>query len=1029
MRRPPLENDGVDPISVSPIRPTTNNDDNTSLLSVDSDLSIGSGSILLTDDHHDSIVDATGDSGESENQDEYSIPEPNITCTRPKGKIIKILYTNADSLLGKRDLLKLRIEQTQPDIIAVTEILPKNMPESGIQDCEWQIEGYSCFLNRNPKRGISIYAAQGLSISLNEELSVHKHEEQIWCNIKFDSRRTLLLGCIYHSPDSSQQNFDELTDMVKKASSMKHDAIIIVGDFNMRSIDWQNWFGKSKNDEEFIELVQDMFLSQLVDKPTRFRHGQKPSLLDLILTNKEELISNLEYHSPLGKSDHVTLCFEVAISADLNLPTTKRLMVNKANFEAIAQVFARTDWDTILQDTNATAAWEIFVQIYKQAIQEHVPMKEIRPRRNKHPLWMNKGLLNAVKRKHWAFQRYQLTGQQAEYDRYKSVRNSTQATSRRLRQELEKSIAESAKHNPKLFWSYVNNKTKTRQGIEVLVDESGNAIEDDLGKANLLNEFLASVFTVEDMTNIPTATVHEIQHHLETPDLTEEVMIKLLKNLKPDKSQGPDQVHPRILREAAEQVAKPLCIIFKKSLDEGILPEDWKRANVTPIFKKGSHKDPSNYRPVSLTSICGKLLEKVIRDQVMDHLQINSLLSGSQYGFRSHRSTVLQLLKVLDDWSDMIDQGCPVDTVYLDFRKAFDTVPHERLLIKMKAYGIAGKILDWVQNFLSHRVQRVVLNGAYSGWRDVTSGIPQGSVLGPLLFIIYINDLPERVNSPTALFADDTKAYRRIASPQDHLTLQDDLNKLWEWSNTWQLGFNVAKCKVLHYGPGNPQQSYSMGDAEDAPIILEDCEEKDLGVTFDNALKFRRHISNICNKANRMVGLVRRSFKFLNGNTFLRLYKALIRPHLEYACSVWNPLLIEDRDKLERVQRRATKLVPSIADRSYSDRLQALDLPSLVHRRMRGDIIQTFKIVKGIEDVPVEDYFAFNTTSRTRGHTLKLAKPRARTSKRSKSFTHRVIDTWNGLPQEVVDAETLNSFKNRLDRFWADHPNKFDFKA
>jgi hypothetical protein len=351
------------------------------------------------------------------------------------------------------------------------------------------------------------------------------------------------------------------------------------------------------------------------------------------------------------------------------------------------------------------------------------------------------------------------------------------------------------------------------------------------------------------------------------------------------------------------------------------------------------------------------------------------------------------------------------------------------MLLKLKAYGITGRAFVWIQSFLENRVQRVQLNGASSSWKKVTSGIPQGSVLGPVLFIIYINDLPDRVSSITSLFADDTKIYRSINSNVECQRLQADLDKLVEWSETWQLGFNVAKCKVLHYGLKNPNHSYIMGRGNYVQPIQEVVEEKDLGVTFDTALKFRKHIANICNKANQIVGVIRRTFKFLDTTTFICLYKALVRPHLEYANVVWYPILKEDRDKVERVQRRATKLVPGLAQMSYTERLKLLDLPTLVHRRMRGDAIQTFKIVKGIEDVPIQDYFLMNTDNRTRGHTLKLTKPRARKGMRSKCFTHRVIDLWNGLPQGVVDAESVNSFKDRLDRLWMDHPNKYDFKV
>jgi hypothetical protein len=241
--------------------------------------------------------------------------------------------------------------------------------------------------------------------------------------------------------------------------------------------------------------------------------------------------------------------------------------------------------------------------------------------------------------------------------------------------------------------------------------------------------------------------------------VTKEDLTKLLKNLKPNKSSGPDEIHPKLLKEAGDHIISPLLIIFQESLQQGAIPEDWRMANVTPIFKKGSRKTPGNYRPVSLTSVVCKMLESIVRNRIMRHLNENNMLSDQQYGFRNHRSTTLQLLRVLDNWSRILDEGQGLDVIYLDFRKAFDTVPHSRLAQKLKAYGIQGSALSWVVDFLRNRRQKVTINGQSSEWMDVLSGIPQGSVLGPLLFIVFINDLPEAIQNMSFLFADAYQSF------------------------------------------------------------------------------------------------------------------------------------------------------------------------------------------------------------------------------------------------------------------------------
>ena len=297
------------------------------------------------------------------------------------------------------------------------------------------------------------------------------------------------------------------------------------------------------------------------------------------------------------------------------------------------------------------------------------------------------------------------------------------------------------------------------------------------------------------------------------------------------------------------------------------------------------------------------------------------------------------------------------------------------------------------------------------------SGIPQGSVLGPALFTLFVNDLPATVTGHIKLFADDTKLYGRALSIKDYEALQSDLKAMEEWSETWQLPFNTAKCSVLHIGHSNPERPYSMTGT----ILRKVAEEKDLGLTVDGELKFHSQTASAVSRGNQILGVIKRTFVNLNRDTLPLLYKSLVRPHLEYANSIWGPIFQLDKIKLELVQRRATRLIPAIRHLTYEERLRYLKLPSLEFRRRRGDMVSVYNIMHGNTCLKREDFFQFDLTSTTRGHQLKVFKPRARTRPRRNHLSIRCINDWNSLPTWVVMSESTDKFKANLDEHWTNH--------
>ena len=921
-------------------------------------------------------------------------------------KELKLLYTNARSIILKRNELLAYVVAETPDIVSITESWVNTKDKHLL--AEIAIPGYKTFLNCRTHKaggGVILYIKENLQAIEIDKVN-KDHYDSVYAKIKLNGK-LLTIGTIYRPPKSNAEADCLLYDEIKSVVNNNNDTIIC-GDFNLPHINWNN-NSADREGMRLLDMVNEVYLNQVVREPTRDN-----SILDLVFTTDIDLIDYCDIGEHLANSDHRLIRCGINCNVDI---TENRLLVpnyNKADFTKISRVLSEVEWIDLLNGNNAENMCNVFTNKLQSVVEKHVPMVRKRLNNINRPSWMNNEIQQIIGRKRRAYKVYKRSNADCDSREYNDVKRRCKGLIKSKKREYEEKIAKESKSNPKRFFQYVRSKKNVKTSIGPLKDNNNILVNDNKSMAFVLNEYFNAVFIKEDETPLPEPVNMYAgleRDRLVIGEITVDEISKYLLKLDPAKSVGVDEISPRLLRECHSQLSLPLKIIFNKSLCEKNVPSMWKLANVTPIFKKGSKSLASNYRPISLTSVIVKLFEKILRDKIVSFLDENNSILNSQHGFRNKRSCLTNLLDFFNVIYSNWDAKIPSDVIYLDFQKAFDTVPHKRLLTKLRAHGIGEQLCSWIGDWLSNRKQRVVINGEASDWLDVTSGVPQGSVLGPTLFLIYINDLDCGLVSKISKFADDTKLGGKAYTRENCELIQSDLDKLSDWSDKWLLKFNSDKCKVMHIGNDNLKYNYQMQNKS----LTEVQQEKDLGVIISNDLKTSSHCLAASKKANMMLGFIKRNFEHKTPKVMTQLYTSLVRPHLEYAVQFWSPCFVKDQAKLESVQRRATKQIPSLRNSSYEERLRKLNMFSLKDRRIRGDLIETFKILKGFDVINQENLFELSTQVTTRNNGLKLNGQRCITDLRKNYFNVRVVDRWNKLPANVVGANTITTFKNRLD--------------
>lgn len=917
--------------------------------------------------------------------------------------------------MTKIDEWKARILARKPTIILLTETwLHESVPDSLIA-----VPGYKVYRkDRSDQKG------GGVCVMVQENIHGHrvqsavsnKYEtvdpiDSLWLDLLVEGNR-LLVSCVYRpkATTTGEANSHLVRTMAKACSSGA--PTFVFGDFNYPEINWETLSVHPNNacSADFLAAYNEMNAFQLVYFPTRFRNGEQ-SLLDLVLVNDKRLIYDIVGHPPIGKSDHIVVTAKSQLQLSLK-PTRK---VYKRHFWSADYSAINEHLLKCFSITSTSNSYEHLVRLLSSTIETFIPvrLKIVNPQKP----WLTKEIFKSINRKRKLWHAYRTEKTDNSYHAYRTHNNFLKQQIHDARKKFEQDLADSS---GKRFYSYISRSLSSRLSGFSLVDETTNLTNSSETEiAERFADQFQSVFTNEDLVNMPlldpsTFCTKELENISFTPGKVESA----IRSLKASSSPGEDEIPGIFLINCAEALSGPLSDVMSEIFRRGQLPQEWKRAIVIPVYKKGDKRQPGNYRPISLTSTLCKCLEKIVVWEMTPFLLDNNIIPTSQHGFVPGRSTFTSLLSRIQDWTLADDRGEPTDVFYLDFEKAFDKVPFSRLLYKLNHYGIRGQLLDFIADFLHRRHFRVKIGSVVSQPREVTSGVPQGSVLGPLLFLAYISDLPVSLLTKTTSFADDTNCHCNPLLQYDDL--QQDIMNIKAWTVHWQMPLNDSKCTVLHLGKNNPRLPYKIGLTQVSGVE----KQRDLGIVITEDFKWETHINSVIKKANTMIFLITRAFKDPTPEVFLKLYKTFIRPRLEYAQSIWSPYYVGDIEALERVQRRATKVPPELRNLSYETRLLRLGLPTLYQRRLRGDLIETYKVISGHYNCDL-DVFNFAEGQQLRGHSLKLSKERCSKLLRRNFFSNRIVYNWNRLSEETVLATSINQFKNRLDRELAVWGNSF----
>ena len=916
---------------------------------------------------------------------------------------------------------------------------------SHIKDAQIRIPGY--IVSRSDRRGrggggVLLYSHENVPVS-----ETSNYDDGI-CQALFCVFHTIkMCVClVYRPPSTSKETYSRLLRWVNDTLSDVDESyqIILMGDFNFPSIDWS--LGTVKRNvsvdqresaEQFMEWLTRPFLNQYIFLPTRLNN-----VLDLFFTNNPFLVTDVEVFD-CGMSDHRLVDIGVVLQTGESDDTyhTKSdfddFDFNRADFVELNEKISAVEWLNLFEDCNFEDFPTLFTLVILQLCTEFVPVKKKKTGRPKQ--------LNSLRRKKKRVMNRlaALRLRNGNYNHISCLESKIALITYEMKEVIlndqkrrENFIIEKLPDNPKCFYAHAKSHSVMKDKI-TMIKTDNRVITDSKAIADALQRQFSSVYSNPEslLKKLPVPASPELDSLIQEDFIVhDEDIISAISEISVGSAAGPDGVPAILLKQCAKSLAYPIRILWEESYRRGEVPSFYKESHVCPIFKKGDRSKTANYRPVSVTSHVVKVFERVMRKKIVTHLESRDIISSKQHGFRSGRSTLTQLLAHTNEVYNGLRSDLDVDTIYLDYAKAFDKVDHQILLLKMARYHINPKIIKWVNSFLVDRTQEVVVNGAHSYSAGIVSGVPQGTVLGPVLFVIFVNDLAERVqHSSISFFADDTRLSKQILTVDDCEKLQLDLEASIAWSNENNMELNSDKFQLLIHR-ANPSDIMELPFAKDFCIyrvsdsVQIDPIEKvvDLGVQVSQDGTWSAQIHQMAIKATSVAAWVLSVFRSRDRKVMLTLYKSLIRSHLEYCCPIWHPYKVEEVQRLENVQRNFTSRIIGMSRLSYWDRLKALGLMSLQRRRERYILLHTWKILNRV--VPNDIEMEFRPESRNgiqaKVPTLLNVSRAANNSLFENSFAVVAPKLWNCIPASLSCIQSEETFKNGLTEFLKKLPDE-----